>query len=156
MTPDSAPIQARHIPALLDGMVDAIAPTVRQFVTEQLVSLQSEIQKLRADNLKLHDRLAEVETKAHAPMAYKGVWAPSTEHPAGSTCTWQGSMWVAVRDTAVKPGEGIEATGWQLACKRGSDGASAFEVAKRNGFSGDEKAFASRLMRTATPPPVIA
>src|SRR3954469_10265245 len=38
-------IKARHLPAILDSLVEAIAPVVRDFVTEQLVALQSEMQK---------------------------------------------------------------------------------------------------------------
>jgi len=48
-------------------------------------------------------------------------------------------MWIVTRDTALKPGSGEQACGWQLCVKRGEPGRSAFESAKTaTGFRGSE------------------
>jgi hypothetical protein len=51
---------------------------------------------------------------------YKGVWSPG-EHKRGSLVTWGGSLWMAQRDTEVKP-ETKDNDDWKLVVKRGRDG----------------------------------
>lgn len=51
---------------------------------------------------------------------YRGVWRDGG-HKAGEAVTWGGSLWIARRDTAVRP-ETKENDDWQLAVKRGRDG----------------------------------
>lgn len=50
---------------------------------------------------------------------YKGVFKEGTEYRSAEGVTWDGSMWLATRDTKAKPGTDDS---WQLAVKRGRDG----------------------------------
>lgn len=63
--------------------------------------------------------LERAQTKSLADF-YKGVWQPAGRYERGDVCTWQGGMWVAIRSTETKPGDGD--SGWQLAVKAGRDG----------------------------------
>jgi hypothetical protein len=65
----------------------------------------------------------------------RGVWRDGP-HKAGDGVTWDGSWFVAQKDTDKRPG--TPDSGWRLAAKRGRDGASAFDVAKKAGFKGGE------------------
>jgi len=64
----------------------------------------------------LEDRLAELEK---APLAFKGVHEEGRLYERNSVVTREGSMWVALRATQQRPGDGGD--GWQLAVKRGRD-----------------------------------
>jgi collagen type III alpha len=54
-------------------------------------------------------------------MVYRRVWTEKSTYQQGDTTTWDGSLWVAMRDVdaGCKPGQ---ADAWQLAAKRGRDG----------------------------------
>ncbi len=62
----------------------------------------------------------EVQRQVSAPLAdaYKGVWKAEA-YKRGNAVTWGGSLWIALRDTEVKPETNAD---WQLAVKRGRDG----------------------------------
>lgn len=49
---------------------------------------------------------------------YQGVFRDGTNYTCAQAVTWDGSMWVATRDTTSKPGTDDS---WQLAVKRGRD-----------------------------------
>lgn len=51
---------------------------------------------------------------------YKGIWSPGL-HKRGALVTWGGSMWMAKRDTEVKP-DTKDNDDWKLVVKRGRDG----------------------------------
>lgn len=61
-------------------------------------------------------------------FADKGVWKPGIFRK-WNVVTFGGSIWIAQRDTTVKPGDGAD---WRLAVKRGRDGSDAKpeEIAK--------------------------
>jgi hypothetical protein len=65
----------------------------------------------------------------------RGVWKEG-QFKAGDGVSWDGSWFVAQTDTDKKPG--TPESGWRLCAKRGRDGASAFDMAKRAGFKGGE------------------
>lgn len=67
----------------------------------------------------LRNIVGELEDKLEQQgRAYKGVWKAGQTYPAGSFCSYAGSMWHADQTTDFKPGEG---GGWTLAVKRGAD-----------------------------------
>jgi hypothetical protein len=49
----------------------------------------------------------------------RGVYREGSGYKAGDAVTWGGSLWIAQKDTAVKPDDGDE---WRLSVKRGRDG----------------------------------
>jgi hypothetical protein len=74
---------------------------------------------LRERITKLEKELAE--QKANPPTladCYSGVWQPGL-HKRGDAVTWNGSLFIAQRDTEAKP-ETSDA--WRMAVKRGRDG----------------------------------
>lgn len=73
---------------------------------------------------------------------YRGVWT-EREFPKGASVTFGGSLWIAERATKSKPD--TPDCGWRLACKRGRDGASAFDVARKAGFKGSEREWLDSL-----------
>lgn len=56
---------------------------------------------------------------AHVRGFYQGVYRTGSDYTMGQATTWDGSMWVAARDTNSKPGADDS---WILAVKRGRDG----------------------------------
>lgn len=48
----------------------------------------------------------------------RGVFRAEKEYETGDAVTWGGSLWIAQRDTAAKPGDGDE---WRLSVKKGRD-----------------------------------
>lgn len=72
----------------------------------------------------------------------RGVWA-EREFRKGAGVTWGGSFWLAQRDTSAKPD--TPDSGWRLSVKRGRDGASAFDVARKAGFRGTEREWLDSL-----------
>ncbi|WP_428665058.1 hypothetical protein [Reyranella sp.] len=76
----------------------------------------------------LADRIAALETELAAVKAtkpnfgdvYAGVWQPEVDgHERGTVVSWDGSAWIALRNTKAKPGMGAE--DWRLMVKRGKD-----------------------------------
>lgn len=55
---------------------------------------------------------------------YRGVWTAGL-HKRGSLVTWGGSLWMAQRDTEVKPETKGNEDDWKLVVKRGRDGKDA-------------------------------
>lgn len=49
----------------------------------------------------------------------RGVYREGQEYKAGDAVTWAGSVWIAQKDTSVKPDTGDD---WRLSVKRGRDG----------------------------------
>lgn len=64
----------------------------------------------------LEARLAELEK---TPFAFKGVHEAGSLYSKNEVVTHDGSMWVALRTTQQRPGDGGD--GWVLAVKRGRD-----------------------------------
>jgi hypothetical protein len=79
-------------------------------------SSSSDCGTLRAEIATLKHELAAV--KASVPT-YRGVWDANDCYSANDLCTWDGSLWYALEDTARKPGSGAN-SGWRLAVKRGA------------------------------------
>jgi hypothetical protein len=143
------------------SMMQAIAPILRGYVAEQIAkAINADVpiaDQVAAATLPLECEVRELRQRLDAippPLDYRGVWAHGT-YQRNACCTWEGALWIAVRDTDAKPGEGAEACGWQLAVKRGERGKSSFETAKQvTGFRGSEKEWITSLARptgTATP-----
>lgn len=72
----------------------------------------------------------------------RGVWK-EREFKKGAGVSWGGSFFIAQRDTSAKPE--TPDSGWRLAVKRGRDGASAFDVARKAGFKGSEREWLDSL-----------
>ncbi len=71
----------------------------------------------------LEERVAALELREKA-LAYKGTWqrATSASYARHNLCTFDGSLWIALRDAPGVPGDDDS---WQLVCKRGRDGRDA-------------------------------
>jgi hypothetical protein len=89
-----------------EAFIDAIG----EFVATVTRDLRAEIGALRT-------RLAELE--ARPSIKDCGVWKEG-EYRAGDGVTWDGSFWIAQRNTTTKPNR--PDSDWRLAVKRGRDG----------------------------------
>jgi len=65
------------------------------------------------------DQIKEIEAKFDVVL-YRGVYRDGETYDAGDAVTWGGSLWIALRRTASKPGDG--SADWRLAVKKGRDG----------------------------------
>lgn len=72
----------------------------------------------------------------------RGVWRQAL-HAKGDGVTWGGSFWIAQKDTETKPD--TPDSDWRLGVKRGRDGASTYDVARKGGYRGTEKEWLSSL-----------
>lgn len=63
-------------------------------------------------------------------LYFAGVWQRSLRYETGSAVTHQGSLWAAIKDVEVGEAPG-EASCWQLAAKRGTDGKDFDAPARR-------------------------
>ncbi len=69
-------------------------------------------------------RKMESEFKIVGSMQYREIHQSGRQYEIGDAVTHDGSMWVAVRDTAGSPGKSSD---WRLAVKHGQDGKSSRE-----------------------------
>jgi hypothetical protein len=85
-------------------------------------SFEEELAKVLAELIKqhtrpLHARIEALEKQA-ADFRYCGVWHYGESYRKHNFCTYDGSIWVCLRDTAAKPGQSPD---WQLAVQKGRD-----------------------------------
>jgi integrin beta 3 len=78
-------------------------------------ALEARIARLEADNEALRK---ELDAREH-----KGVWDAARGYLKHNQVTYDGSGWIAVRDTRARPG--TPDSGWKLTTKRGRDGKDA-------------------------------
>jgi hypothetical protein len=65
-----------------------------------------------------------VEQTLRSPsLLYRGVFREGDQYDGGDAVTFGGSLWVALRATTTKPGDG--SPDWRLAVKKGRDGRDA-------------------------------
>jgi hypothetical protein len=64
-------------------------------------------------------RFADVQVRSFADT-YQDVFKHGQTYNRGHTATWEGSLWLALRDTNAQPG--TQDSGWKLVTKRGRDG----------------------------------
>lgn len=76
--------------------------------------------------------LKEFRIKTATPV-FRGIWKDGEEYSEGDEVVLGGNTHIAIRDN---PGRPHDADGWQLKQKRASDGASAYDIALREGFKG--------------------
>lgn len=134
-----------------DVDLDAVAATVRGEVAKIPVPKDG-VDGVGFDDMDLVDiegdlflrfTRGEVVKDFHLPVPTdRGVWV-EREFRKGAGVTWGGSFWMAQRDTSAKPDTAD--SGWRLAIKRGRDGASAFDVARKAGFRGSEREWLDSL-----------
>lgn len=67
---------------------------------------------------------------------YHDVWKDKS-YNKNAMVTYGGSIWIAKKDTATKPD--TPGSDWKLAVKRGRDGGSAYDIARKAGFKGTER-----------------
>lgn len=65
------------------------------------------------------DEIKEAEMQVPVVL-YRGIYHEEATYDAGDAVTWGGSLWIALRRTSAKPGDG--STDWRLAVKKGRDG----------------------------------
>lgn len=64
------------------------------------------------------------EFTASLPVVlYRGIFREGEAYAEGDAATFGGSLWIALRDTKAKPGDG--SPDWRLAVKKGRDGRDA-------------------------------
>lgn len=91
--------------------------------TEMLCAKVLLILRLRDINA-LRARVDALEAQQKA-VRYRGVYQPAETYAKGNLATYDGSLWACIADDPGKPG----VSGWQLAVKKGRDGADAREHA---------------------------
>src|SRR5262245_24518526 len=92
---------------------DVVFETVGKWLGQQLAqSLEAYTESKVAPLLRMIEELEARELK------FIGPWKLGTVARAGMACSWDGSLWIALRDTDHRPG--IPNSGWQLAVKRES------------------------------------
>ncbi len=67
-------------------------------------------------------RKVESEFKIIGCLQYREIHQSGKQYEIGDAVTYDGSMWVAIRDTAGSPGKSSD---WRLAVKHGQDGKSS-------------------------------
>lgn len=77
---------------------------------------------------------------------YQDVWMEKS-YKKNALVTYGGSVWIAKSDTQTKPD--TPHSDWKLAVKRGRDGGSAYDIARKAGFRGTEREWIDSLR----PPP---
>jgi len=82
----------------------------------------------------------EIVVRIPVPI-YRGVWRQGA-YERGDTVTLGGSTFIAQRDTETKPETSKD---WTLSVKRGGNGPSAYDAAKRAGFNGSETEWLASL-----------
>lgn len=92
----------------------AFARDVVAAIKESQQVLQNQIAALEARIMEMEKHVAEIK--------YTGVWRDGETYKRGNSCTHDGSIWIALRDTEGKPGQSLE---WQLAVRKGKDGKAA-------------------------------
>jgi len=66
----------------------------------------------------LADRVAALEAKVADGLQYEGVHEPDRAYRRNLAVTHDGSIWISMRETRQRPGDGAD---WKLAVKRGKD-----------------------------------
>lgn len=112
------------------------------------------------DGLSVEDFDLEIDDDGAVYAAWKGrterkrlpwpricdVYVEGVTYERGSIVTWGGSSFYAKQQTAEKPGLNTpESRAWKLMVKRGRDGASAYDLARKHGFVGTEKQWLESL-----------
>lgn len=77
---------------------------------------------------------------------HRGTYRRGAVYELADEVAWDGCTWRATGD-GVKDEPRAGANGWQLVAKKGNDGKSAFETAKRAGFEGTEYDFGKALIK---------
>ena len=91
------------MPQFEDDLAKELADLIRQHVA--IVTKPLEL------------RIVQLEKQA-ADFKYCGVWHYGESYRRHNFCTYDGSIWVCLRDTAAKPGQSPD---WQLAVQKGRD-----------------------------------
>ena len=95
---------------LEEELAEVLADLIRQHVA-------AVTKPLRDRNEALELRIVQVEKQA-ADFKYCGVWHYGESYRKHNFCTYDGSIWICLRDTAAKPGQSPD---WQLAVQKGRD-----------------------------------
>ncbi len=70
----------------------------------------------------LEDRVEEMSVTIPIVL-YRGAWTRGKQYQQGDNVIWEGSSWIAIRDTDKQPGTADRSdTGWVMAVRRGRDG----------------------------------
>ena len=91
-----------------------IADLIRVHVAAATKPLRDKIEVLEL-------RTVEAEKQA-AEFRDRGVWQPGEQYWRNNFITYDGSVWVCLRDTGDRPGQSLD---WQLAVRKGRDGKDA-------------------------------
>ena len=87
-----------------------------------------------------------IERRKLPTTIYRDIYREGETYHPGDIVTWGGSSFIAKGETTAKPGMNTpESRAWKLMVKRGRDGASAYDIAKKNGFVGTEAEWVKSL-----------
>jgi len=87
---------------LTDADTDMIADCIAKVLKDVLAPLKA--------------RLAALE--ARPAVKYVGIHQEGLVYEEASLCTLRGGLWLAIRQTAARPGG--DSSGWKLICKEGA------------------------------------
>jgi hypothetical protein len=75
----------------------------------------------------------------------RGIWTEGKQYAQGDSVTWNGSVWIAEKESPEgRPADGVSKD-WRLSAKRGDKGESNYRIAVRNGFKGSESEWLETL-----------
>ena len=81
------------------------------------IATRAEIESLV--NTAVETRYADIVVRSIAD-SYQDVFKQGETYSRGAFATWDGSLWLSMRDTKAQPG--TQDSGWKLVTKRGRDG----------------------------------
>jgi hypothetical protein len=71
-------------------------------------------------------------------IIHRGTYDHAKTYDQGDQVAWGGSTWVALSDGIKEPPNSANTDKWVLGSKKGAEGASAYQSAKKAGFTGSE------------------
>jgi hypothetical protein len=96
------------IAKVLDEVVETIGPVIRESIAAAIAPLIARLDALEA---------------TQRNWKYTGVWSSEREYAENNWCTYDGSLWCALRaGKGAKPGDGDS---WKLAVRKGQNGKDA-------------------------------
>lgn len=99
-----------------DEIQDGIARLKKSQRTATVGEVVALLEPLMNEARDLRRRVAELEA---TPLDFTGPYETGREYRKNQLCVDGGSLWIALRTTTQRPGDG---DGWCLCAKRGRDG----------------------------------
>jgi hypothetical protein len=99
-----------NVKTLADGIAPVLVEAIDHYAVKPLSARIEALEKA-------------LEAQKAAPLSlsdsFRGTWMPGTTFSRGSLVVWDGSLWLALVDSAEKPGASSD---FKMVCKKGRDG----------------------------------